>query len=185
MVPDCRLPLDFLFKQIDQRVGGAGGEEEVPPFGGGEAGLVAVLDEGEEVVVEAVDVQHADGLADGSVRDFALGEGVEEFVPGAEGAGKGDDGVGAAQHFGLSLGEAVDAHDLVEAGHQHAVGEVVGEDPGDMGAVFECGARHQRHGALVGASEDEAVAAPRNAGAQKKLSTEELMLLNCGVGEDS
>lgn len=92
---------DVVLEHGEQVVGRVGGDDDVARGGGDEAFLDGPVDEGEQRVVVAVDVEEAHRLA----VDAKLGPGddLKELLQGAIPTGERDECVGVSRHLGLPL----------------------------------------------------------------------------------
>ena len=101
-----------------------------------ESALDGRVEEGEQPLVIALDVEHAAGLAVNA--ELRPGQHLEGLLERAHAAGKRDEAVGARRHRRLALVHRVDHHELAEA----VVGDLLGDqrardDADDLAAALE------------------------------------------------
>ena len=140
---------------VDEVIDVGAGEDAGAILGGEEVGGDEVIEEGEEGIEEAVDVEEADGV----LVDTQLGPGEDfkEFVEGAIAAGEGDEGLAFFDHEELALVHAGGDVEVGEVGVFELAGvEEGGDDAGDMAAGGEGGIGDGAHHANTAAAVDEA-----------------------------
>ena len=140
---------------VDEVIDVGGGDDAVAVLSGEEGGGDEVVEEGEEGIEEAVDVEEADGV----LVDTQLGPGedFEEFVEGAVAAGEGDEGLAFFDHEELALVHGGGDVEVGEVGVFELAGvEEGGDDAGDVSAGGEGGIGDGAHHADTAAAVDEA-----------------------------
>ncbi len=137
------------------------GDEENGALAVGEHALFdAVVEEGEQGVVEAVGVEQKDGL--GVEFEGVPGEDFEEFFERAEAAGEGDEGAGALADEGLAGVHGVGDVEFSEGGvGDFKVDQDRRDDADDAAAGVERGFGDGLHEADVGAAVHHADVAGR------------------------
>ena len=138
-------------------------------YGGGYQEIVAVLlfehalgdgviEEGEQRIVEAIDVEQQDGFRvelEGLPR-----EDFEHLLEGSEATGEDEEGVGLLAHEGFAGVHGVDDVELRDAAVGHLeIDEDDGYHPGYISSRSDCGVRDSLHEADVRAAVDEAYVA--------------------------
>ena len=145
-------------------------------YGGGYQEIVAVLlfehalgdgviEEGEQGIVEAIDVEQQDGFR---VEPEGLpGEDFEHLLEGSEAAGEDEEGVGLLAHESLAGVHGVDDVELRDAAMGYLeINEDDGYHSGYISPRSDGGVRDGLHKADVRASVDEAYVASGESGAQ-------------------
>src|SRR6266851_3949856 len=115
----------------------------------------AEVEEDEERVVEAVDVEQQDGL--GVELEGLPGKDLEHLLKGAEAAGKDEEGVGLFAHEGFAGVHRVGDVELGDAVvGDFEVDEDLGDDTDDTASGGEAGFGYGTHEADCGSTVDEA-----------------------------
>lgn len=116
--------------------------------------VVHVVNERDQRVVVALDVEEADGA--GVETELGPGEDLEEFVERADAAGERDEAASDVGHHLFALMHGVDDVQGVDAGvPEFAVHELLGDDAGDDPAVGEHGIGDMAHQAGAAAAVDQ------------------------------
>jgi hypothetical protein len=124
-----------------------------------------VVEEGEEGVVEAFDVEKAVGFA--VKAELGPGEDFGKFLEGAEAAGQGDEGIGKVGHEGLAFMHGGDDPKVFKAKMGDFLrNEGLRDDAGDFAAGGHYGVGDGAHQPDTAAAEDEADTAFGEQGAQ-------------------
>jgi len=149
-----------------QQPGGVGvGEDEVAVRLADEVFGDGAVEESQEGVVEALDVQQAVGLA--AKTELRPGEDFGEFLEGAEAAGQSDEGVREFGHEGLAFMNGGDDAEVLEAKvRDFFICEAFWNNADDFAAAGKHGTGNDAHQADAATAVNEADLAPGEEGAQ-------------------
>ena len=157
----ARLPVSDLQglvgngEQAQSFVDAVGGEENFAVLLLEESFINAVVEEAEQLIVEAVDVEQEDGLL--MKLEGVPGEDFEEFFEGSEASGKRDEGVGSLTHEGLACVHGVGDVQLGDAlVGDFEIDQYFRNDADDIAASGEGCFSRSTHEADSGTAIDEA-----------------------------
>lgn len=142
---------------FEEERGGGIHEEQLSVGGFEKARLDAAIEEMQEAVIVAVDVENADGFL--MEAELCPGEDLKEFIEGSIGSGQGDEGIGEIGHQRFAF---MHGFDDVEPG-QFLMGnfffdQLARDDANDFAAAGEHGIGDEAHQADMGSAVDERMA---------------------------